>query len=433
MEGGLGGPLVGESWMWEGREEELRKIIHDGIPELGMEPFGAVLSSEEIHSLIVLMREQQMRATQRPLPAPVIDSGEVVNSELHSFAVESVVEGLRIPWAFVFLPGGGDTDMLISERPGTLRAFIGGELQQPVANTPAVWAHGQGGLLDIALHPDYEENGWVYLSFAESQVEQGGRPVGMTAIVRGRIVNNEWVDEEEIYRSPVEFHTRSGGHFGTRLVFQDGYLFFAVGDRGARNQAQELSRPNGKIHRLYDDGRVPDDNPFAGVEDALPTIWAYGVRNPQGLAIDPRTGYLWESEHGPRGGDEINLIRPGLNYGWPVITHGINYNGTPITDLTAAPGMEQPALHWTPSISVCGMAFYTGDAFPKWENALIVGGLASQQLHRLVIEGERVVSDEILLRGLGRIRDVRSGPDGAVYLALNSPDKIVRLVAAAGD
>ncbi len=427
MEGGVGGPLIKDSWEWQGREDELRKIIHDGLPDLGMQPFADVLSDAEIRALIVLLREQQLRAIQQEKPAPVIDSGDVHESELHSFTVESVVDGLRIPWSFAFLPGGSDTDMLITERPGTLRQYIDGELMEPVAGTPAAWAHGQGGMLDVVLHPDYAENRWVYLAFSETQGEQGGRPVGMTAIVRGRIQDNVWQDEEEIYRAPAEFHTRSGGHFGTRIVLHDGMMFFAVGDRGSMNQAQDLSRPNGKIHRLHDDGRIPADNPFVNVEDALPSIWCYGNRNPQGLALDPRTGKLWESEHGPRGGDEINLIKPGRNYGWPVISHGIHYNGRPITDITEAPGMEQPALHWTPSISVCGMDFYTGDLFPEWKYNLIVGGLASQQLHRLVIEGDTVVSDEILLRGIGRIRHVRNGPDGAIYLALNSPDKIVRI------
>jgi glucose/arabinose dehydrogenase len=213
-------------------------------------------------------------------------------------------------------------------------------------------------------------------------------------------------------------------------VFQDGYLFFAIGDRGRKANAQDLSLPNGKIHRIHDDGRVPEDNPFADREDAFPTIWTYGNRNPQGLDQHPQTGGIWESEHGPRGGEEINLIERGNNYGWPVITHGMNYDGTPITEKTAMEGMEQPKLHWTPSIAVCGIDFYEGDIFPDWKNDLFAGGLASEELHRLEIEEGEVVKSSVVMKGAGRVRDVASGPDGYLYLVLNGPDRIVRLVPA---
>ncbi len=249
----------------------------------------------------------------------------------------------------------------------------------------------------------------------------------MTAVVRGRIRDGKWTEEQKLYSAPKELHTSTRAHFGSRFVFQDGYLFFGIGDRGRMGQAQDLDRPNGKIHRIHDDGRVPADNPFVNTPGALPTIWAYGARNPQGLALHPLTGELWETEHGPRGGDEVNLILPGRNYGWPTITHGINYNGKPITDKTAMPGMEQPAHYWVPSIAVCGIDFYQGDKFPKWQNNLLVTGLASQQLHRLVIEDGKVVRDEVILKGQGRLRDVNTGPDGLVYLALDS-GALLRLV-----
>ncbi|MGE9292617.1 MAG: PQQ-dependent sugar dehydrogenase, partial [Puniceicoccales bacterium] len=221
----------------------------------------------------------------------------------------------------------------------------------------------------------------------------------------------------------------SGAHFGTRFVFKDGYLFFSMGDRGKQNMAQDVTRPNGKIHRIHDDGRIPEDNPFVDKPDAWPTIWTYGNRNPQGLDAHPITGALWETEHGPRGGDEVNLIRKGINYGWPVITYGMNYSGTPITDKTHAPGMEQPKHYWVPSIAVCGIDFYEGELFPNWKNNLFAGGLASNELHRIVINDDNeVVKDEIVLKGLGRIRDVASAPDGSLMLLLNGPDKIVKLV-----
>jgi aldose sugar dehydrogenase len=252
----------------------------------------------------------------------------------------------------------------------------------------------------------------------------------MTKVVRGRLDGNQWMGEEVIFEVPESFHTSRGVHFGTRFVFQDGYLFFSIGDRGAQDQAQVLSRPNGKIHRIHDDGRIPADNPFVDTPGAFKSIWTYGNRNPQGLDAHPVTGAIYSTEHGPRGGDETNLIEKGLNYGWPVITHGMNYSGTPITEKTEAPGMEQPLLHWTPSIAVCGIDFYEGDVFPDWKHDLFVGGLASQELHRLQIDGDAVTAHEIILHGEGRVRDVASGPDGYLYLVLNSPDKVVRLVPA---
>lgn len=406
--------------------EELAGYIARGDVDRGMPPFEGVLSGPEIRSLVIYIEEMQARTAAELAPAPEAAPERTVESATARFQVETVAEGLRIPWALVFLPDGR---MLVTERRGDLR-FVDedGALSDPVEGTPEVWAHGQGGLMEVALHPDYEENGWIYLAYNKQGGEAGGRAVGMTALVRGRIVEGHWVDEETIFEVPLEYQMPSGVHFGTRIVFQDGYLFFAIGDRGRPSDAQDLSLPNGKIHRLYEDGGVPEDNPFVDREGAWPSIWAYGSRNAQGLAIHPETGGLWEAEHGPRGGDEINLIEPGKNYGWPVITHGMNYNGTPITDKTEAPGMEQPKLYWTPSIAVCGIAFYTGHLFPMWKNNLFAGGLASNQLHRIVIEGDEVVKDEIVLKGLGRIRDVRDGPDGALYLVLNGPDKIVRLV-----
>lgn len=279
-------------------------------------------------------------------------------------------------------------------------------------------------MLEVALHPDYKNNGWVYVAFAGTE----DKKKGMTKIVRGRIQNNTWQDEAVIFESPSRFHHSTGQHWGTRLVFHEGYLFFSIGDRGKQGEAQDLSKPNGKVHRIHDDGRVPEDNPFVSEPDAYPTIWTYGNRNPQGLDLHPLSGRIWESEHGPRGGDEINLIEGGNNYGWPLVTHGMNYSGTPITDKTTAPGMEAPKHYWTPSIAVCGIDFYEGNVFPEWKHNLMVGGLRSQEVHRLVIEDGQVVQDEIIVKGAGKIRDIASGLDGYLYLVLNSPDKIVRLV-----
>ena len=242
----------------------------------------------------------------------------------------------------------------------------------------------------------------------------------MTAIVRGRIERGKWVDEEEIFRAPPHLHTTKGGHFGSRFVFKDEYLFFSIGERQQQEMAQDLTLPSGKIHRIYHDGRIPRGNPFFNQPGAFKTIWSYGNRNPQGLDLHPVTGDLWETEHGPRGGDELNIIRPGLNYGWPVITYGMNYDGTPMTDKTHMEGMEQPAHYWLPSIAVCGIDFYEGNKFPQWKNNLLVSGMSAEEIQRLVIRDGKVVHSETILKKQGRVRDVASGPDGYIYAAINT-------------
>ena len=415
LEGGLGGALLGKL-DYASTDESLRQWIEDGNPDLGMPAFGNSLSDPQIRSLVIYIREMRQKDERRATPTSPAPMG----TEGNTFRVEELVSGLSTPWSLDFLPDGA---FLITERGGALRIFRDGKLLPPVEGTPQVWTHGQGGLLEVSLHPDYTENGWIYLGFSKGSGREGS-----TAIVRGRIEDNRWTDEETIFEVPPEHHRSSRVHFGTRFVFQEGYLYFAIGDRGLQDSAQDPASPNGKVHRIHDDGRIPKDNPFQSNPEAFPTIWTLGNRNIQGLDAHPRTGAIWAAEHGPRGGDEVNLIEKGLNYGWPVITHGMNYSGTPITDKTKAPGMEQPALHWTPSIAVCGIDFYEGDLFPQWKNNLFAGGLASEELHRLVIEEDTVVRDEIILSGIGRIRDVASGPEGGLYLVLNGPDRVVRLV-----
>jgi glucose/arabinose dehydrogenase len=254
----------------------------------------------------------------------------------------------------------------------------------------------------------------------------------MTAVVRGRVKDGRWVDEETLFRAPPELYRKARVHFGSRFVFDGkGHLYFTIGERGHQDDAQDLTRPNGKVHRIHDDGRIPEDNPFVDVENAIPSIWSYGHRNPQGLARNPVTGDLYDAEHGPRGGDELNLVLKGRNYGWPVITYGMNYDGTPITDLTAKEGMEQPVVHWTPSLAVCAIDFYVGDRFPGWRNDLFLSSLAAQELRRLEIEDRKVVHQEVLFKDIGRVRDVVSGPDGYVYVSLE-PGRIARLVPDVG-
>lgn len=423
LRGGLGGSLLEGEWKVVGRSRSFIEYVREGDPISGMPPFGATLTDAQIRSLEIYIDERRLLARQQE-QKPGEGREGVFSGGGHSFTLETVVDGLSIPWSLGFLPDG---TLLIPERPGSLRQFVDGQLLPPVEGLPEVWAQGQGGILEAVPHPDFINNGWIYLAFSAAADDSNQR-LAMTRIVRGRIIENRWQDQETIFAAPAEYYRPSRVHFGTRIVFQDGYLFFAIGDRGVPAEAQDLTLPSGKIHRLHDDGRIPADNPFVDQPDAFPPIWTYGNRNPQGLAFHPQTGALWSSEHGPRGGDEINLIERGNNYGWPVITHGMNYDGSPITELTAAPGMEQPKLHWTPSIAVAGIAFYQGDVFPRWQNRLLAGGLASEQLHLLTIEDDEVIKDEIVMRGQGRIRHVATSPDGEVFLVLNTPDKIVRLV-----
>lgn len=340
--------------------------------------------------------------------------GEAADAE-QPHRVVTIVQGLEHPWGMAFLPDGG---ILVTERPGRLRVIRGGTLDpDPIGGVPAVRARGQGGLLDVALHPDFEENQLVYLSFSKP-----GDRGATTAVVRGRFDGARLVDVEEIIEADA--WSDAGVHFGSRLLFDDeGYLYISIGDRGTMQNAQDLTNHAGSILRLHDDGRVPADNPFVGRDDARPEIWAYGIRSPQGLAFHPTTGELWETEHGPRGGDEINLIARGRNYGWPEITYGINYNGEPITDRQEAEGMEQPLHYWDPSIATSGLLIYDGDRFPGWRGSVFVGALAGQHLARVSFDGTTPTGEERLLEGTGqRIRDVDLGPDGFIYLLVDDDD-----------
>lgn len=432
LAGGAGLNLLDGPWKQGGdHAEALAKAISEGRLDKGMPGFGAVLDAPRVRALSVFIQERAVQARERgeAPPRPKIGA-ETVRTRAASFRVETVAEGLEVPWEIAFLPGS--EGLLVAERRGTLRRVRAGKVAEAaIEGTPRVWAQGQGGLLAVAPHPDYAKNGWIYLAFSDPGAKSGE---AMTAVVRGRIRDDKWTDEQEIYRAPAGLYRGAGVHFGTRLVFADGYLFFGIGDRGAQDQAQDLRRPNGKIHRVHDDGRAPADNPFVKTPGALPTIWSYGHRNPQGIVARPGTRgdaiELWESEHGPRGGDELNLVKRGLNYGWPLVTFGMNYNGTPVSADTAREGLEPPAWHWTPSIAACGLDVYAGEKFPGWRGDLLAGSLRQEELRRLKLDGAKVVEEETLFRGLGRVRTVRTGPDGLVYAGLENPGRIVRLVPA---
>lgn len=322
-----------------------------------------------------------------------------------------VVDDLSIPWGMTWLPDGS---MLILEKAGQIYRIQDGNRTE-ITNVPAVYNRGQGGLMDIELHPDYSSNGWLYLSFAS---EEGDDKGGNTQIVRAKLEGNALTQIETLYKATP--NTTRGQHFGSRIEFdREGYMYFTVGDRGDRDvNPQDITRDNGKVYRIHDDGSIPADNPFVGQANAKEAIFTYGNRNPQGMAIHPETGKIWIHEHGPRGGDEINVVEKGTNYGWPVITYGINYSGTPITDITHKEGMAQPLHYWDPSIAPCGMAFITSDKYPNWKGDLLVGSLSFQYLEKLELDGEKVTSRDKLLDGIGRVRNVRQGPDGLIYVAV---------------
>lgn len=346
---------------------------------------------------------------------------EIMQSQKHDFIVRSLVSDLDHPWSMVFLP---DNEILITERSGALKLIKEGQGVQYIQGLPDIAAVGQGGLMDIALHPEFSTNRLVYFSFAASNANGAGTEVG-----RGRLVGNELKDVEVIFAALPK--SGGGRHFGSRLLFDpEGFLYITLGDRGKRPQAQALSTHPGSIIRLNDDGTVPEDNPFQERTGARTEIYTYGNRNVQGIALQPATNRIWAHEHGPQGGDEVNIIRAGTNYGWPIITYGRNYGiGTKIGEGTHKAGMTQPVVQWTPSIAPSGMAFYDGDKFPNWHGNLFVGSLKFELLVRLEVEDDKVVAEERLLEGrFGRIRDVRTGPDGLLYLLTDeSNGRLLRL------
>jgi glucose/arabinose dehydrogenase/cytochrome c553 len=445
LAGGRGPSLFADSLLSKSSDDALRQTIREGRVDAGMPAFKGQLSDEEIGRLLAYLRIRGGQLKGRPsfLADP---NGQIVKSSKQSFRIEVVAANLNTPWGEVFLPDGR---MLVTERPGRLRIIDHGKLlPDPVKNAPLAWARQDGGYFDIALHPQYKRNGWIYLSFSEvapglvtpapddpatPRAALPPAPPSMTRLVRGRLnARNEWVDQQDIFRAPAELYTPSVIHYGSRFLFDGkGHLFWTMGDRGDKSNGQNLGSPLGKIHRVNDDGSAPRDNPFVNTPGALPSIWSYGHRNPEGLAFDPRTGRLWETEHGPTGGDEVNIVEKGHNYGWGVISMGLEPG---ITDQHRA-GMEDPITYYSPSIGPSGMSFYTGRRYPGWKNSLFLSALAGQRLIRYEIKDRAIASQEAVYQGFGRTRAVITGPDGYLYILLqnsqtlaNSPGMVIRLL-----
>lgn len=333
--------------------------------------------------------------------------------------IDTLTDALSNPWGIAVLPDGR---ILVTERNGEIRILQDDQLLEArVTNVPAVFANGQGGLLDIQLHPDYANNGWIYLTYAKP-----GTGGGATTLARARLTGTSLTDLDELFTAVP--YTNSGAHFGSRISFDElGYVFISSGERGNMSNAQNLGNHLGKIIRLHDDGRVPSDNPFVNQAGALPEIWSYGHRNPQGMVYDKTNDILWAHEHGPQGGDELNKIEKGKNYGWPIISYGINYDGSPITEHTEMEGMEQPTTYWVPSIAPCGMEIITDSKFGSWKGNLLIGALVKQHVARVVLNVDQYVGQEKLLQDVARVRAIKEAPNGVIYVATEGPGMLLRL------
>lgn len=443
LAGGRGPSLFDPALLGRLGDRGLHDVIRDGVPGTEMPEFGTIYTPAQIEAVVAYLHPSSQAATAsvapRPsatAPAPPVaapdPNGQRIHTELQDIRLVTLAEGLDTPWSAEFLPDGR---ILVSERGGQLRVIgaDGTMLPQPVAGLPIVHTGQDAGLFDIAISPSYASDGWIYLAYAEADPSAPEPPPAapgtpdhlvmrkpsMTVVMRGRLDGqNRWAQQQDVFRAPWATYTPTGSHYGCRLLFdRQGYLFISIGDRGDMANAARLDTPLGKIHRVNADGSIPRDNPFAGRGDAIASIWSLGHRNPQGLAIDPATGLLWASEHGPNGGDEINVIEPGADYGWGRVSKGIQ----PGIEAVTEEGLVEPVAWYFPAIAPAGIAFYRGERYSGWNGSLFVTGLRGQQLRRLEVEAGRLRSQEILFSGLGRVRDVLTGPDGLLYLLIQHP------------
>lgn len=410
-------------WRHGNERDSLIASISNGYTEAGMPSWGGVLADSQISEMAEYILTGIEHVEQYGFEEIALTSDTFTTEEL-TFSLDTVAAGFNIPWGMAILPTG---EMLVTEKKGTLYLVSPSGEKTVVEGSPAVRYDTQGGLLDVVLHPDFETNQWVYLSFSDFTVEAGDTLSG-TAVNRYTYENGKLTEPVEIFKGIP--YTTMRYHYGSRIAFDDqGYLYVTASDRAAREvNPQDLSNPKGKIHRINDDGSIPEDNPFVGNDSAFQSIYSYGHRNAQGMVWHQAAGKLYAHEHGPRGGDEINLIRKGINYGWPVISYGINYDGTSFTTLLEQEGMEQPLHYWVPSIAPSGMAFVESDKYPGWEGDLMVGSLRYKYLNRVVMDGDEVIHEEPLMKNIGRLRNVILGPDGYLYISVESPGYVFRLM-----
>lgn len=418
--------FVDRQWKHGNAASDLFMTIKSGYANGGMPAFGSAFSDEVIRNLstyIISGIEKGKKYLFQNVPAQ-----NHFSSNSFDFKLDTVVSGMKVPWGIVFLPDGS---MLFTERSGKLFRSVHKGSVEEISGLPDILAEGQSGLMDIVLHPKFSANHILYLSYSAFK-KTDGSTISTTAILKATLEGNVLTHQTVIFEALP--YAKAKHNNGSRMVFgTDGKLYFSVGDRGnEKENPQSLYNDLGKIHRINDDGTVPEDNPFVHIAGAKPSIYSYGHRNPQGLYINKVTGQIWSHEHGPRGGDELNLIKKGANYGWPVITYGINYNGKIISKISALEGMEQPIHYWTPSIAPSGMSFVTGNRYPGWKDQLLIGSLRFKYLNLCHMKGNKVESEEILMKNIGRVRDVRMGPDGYIYVSVENPGYIFRLIPLTG-
>ncbi|MDI9857744.1 PQQ-dependent sugar dehydrogenase [Flectobacillus roseus] len=425
LQGSSAPALIRTSWKHGGDKASLIKTITQGIPTTEMIKWENTLNAREIESVADFI----INAQQKPKKEKQYEESFIVETHLYKLKIERLVtKGLSTPWGIEFVD---NHTALISEKSGELTWMKNGKLSDSsVKNTPPTYAQSiLGGYMDIALDQDYAKNGWVYLALSHnSENSLDAKAAGMTKIVRGKIRENQWLEEQTLFQVHDSLQVKGGTRWGSRLALdKKGHLFFTIGDMNRGEDSQILTRPSGKVFRINTDGSIPKDNPFSGNRQFIQSIYAWGNRNAQGITIHPKTNVIYATEHGPKGGDELNIIKNGANYGWPLVTYGVDYSGKIISDKSEKEGIEKPLTQWTPSIAVSAIDFAFSAKFPKWKGNLIVGSLAFQELRRLVIDGDQVLEQEILLKGYGRIRDVKFAPDGSLYLLMNAPDQVLKI------
>ncbi len=415
--------FVDRKWKHGSSEQDLFKVIKQGYPDEGMPGFDTTFTDKEISDLADYIITGIDNIKRYDFQEAV--RSNIFKTESLTIKLDTIAKGIKIPWGMAFMPNG---EMLVTERGGKMYRVTKKREVQIISGVPDVVAEGQGGLLDIALHPDFKHNKLVYISYSLGK-NVDNKLLTTTAVTKAVLKGNTLTEQKKIFEALPYSTTRH--HYGSRLQFgKDGYLYISVGDRGNHNEnAQSLERHAAKIHRIKDDGSIPVDNPFVNTPGAVGSIFSYGHRNPQGMAMHPKTGQIWTNEHGPRGGDEINIAQKGKNYGWPVISYGLNYDGTILTKNTAMKGMEHPLHYWIPSIGPSGMAFVTGNRYKGWNGNLLVGSLRFKYLNLCKLKGNKVIKEEILLKNIGRVRDVRMSPDGYIYVSVENPSSaIFRLI-----